>query len=66
MASLLAGLAVRIELAKKKMIAVGAVSSETAKTAKEIGTDEFILKTRMAKKKGIVAIDGKYYVEAKD
>ena len=63
MASLLAGLAVRIELAKKKMLAAGAVSPETAKTAKELGVDEFHIKTRMAKRKGIVATaDGRYYV----
>ena len=48
------------------MVEAGAVSPETAKTAKELGVDEFIIKTRMAKKKGIIATaNGQYYVEAK-
>ena len=65
MASLLAGLAVRIELAKKKMLEAGAVSPETAKTAKELGVDEFTIKTRIARKRGITsASDGRYYVKA--
>ena len=64
MASLLAGLAIRVEQAKKKMEQAGAVSPETARTAKELCVDEFIVKTRMAKKRGIVGADGKYYVKA--
>jgi len=52
LSTLLAALAVRIELAKKKMLEAGAVSPETAKTAKELGVDEFIRKTRIAKVKG--------------
>jgi hypothetical protein len=65
MSSLLAGLAIRIEQAKKKMLEAGATSPETAKTAKELGVDEFHIKTRMAKKKGIIATDdGRYYVKA--
>jgi len=65
LSTLLAALAVRIELAKKKMLEAGAVSPETAKTAKELGVDEFHIKTRMAKKKGIAATDdGRYYVKA--
>ena len=63
MASLLAALAVKVELAKKKMLEAGAVSPETAKTAKELGVDEFTIKTRLARKKGITASsDGRYYV----
>ena len=65
MSTLLAALAIKVENAKKKMIAAGAVSPETAKTAKELGVDEFTIKTRIAKKKGITAsTDGKYYVKA--
>ena len=65
LASLLAALAVKVELAKKKMLEAGAVSPETAKTAKELGVDEFTIKTRIAKKKGITAaVDGRYYVKA--
>ena len=63
MASLLAGLAVRVEQAKKKMLEAGAVSPETAKTAKELDVDEFYIKTRMARSRGITATDdGRYYV----
>jgi len=48
------------------MLEAGAISPETAKTAKELGVDEFTIKTRIAKKKGITAAaDGKYYVSAK-
>jgi len=65
LSTLLAALAVRIEQAKKKMLEAGAVSPETAKTAKELGVDEFIRKTRIAKGKGITAsADGRYYVKA--
>ena len=65
MSSLLAALAVKVELAKKKLLEAGAVSPETAKTAKELGVDEFTLKTRIAKRKGITAsTDGRYYVNA--
>jgi hypothetical protein len=57
-------LAVRVELAKKKMSEAGAVSPETAKTAQELGVDEFIIKTRLAKSKGITSTDdGRYYVK---
>jgi len=62
--TLLAALAIKVENAKKKMLEAGAVSPETAKTAKELGVDEFTIKTRIAKKKGITAsADGKYYVK---
>ena len=65
MSTLLAALAVRIEQAKKKMLEAGAVSPETAKTAKELGVDELIITRRMAKGKGIVrTADGRYYVKA--
>jgi len=65
LSSLFAALAVRVELARKKMLEAGAVSPETAKTAKELGVDEFIIKTRIAKGKGITATaDGRYYVKA--
>ena len=58
-------MAVKVEVAKKKMLEAGAVSPETAKTAKELGVDEFTLKTRIAKKKGVTAsADGRYYVKA--
>jgi len=63
--TLLAALALKVENAKKKMLEAGAVSPETAKTAKELGVDEFTIKTRIAKKKGITASsDGRYYVKA--
>ena len=65
MASLLAALAVKVEIAKKKMLEAGAISPETAKTAKELGVDEFAVRTRIAKKKGITSsADGRYYVKA--
>ena len=61
----MAALALKVEAAKKKMLEAGAVSPETAKTAKELGVDEFIIKTRMAKGKGITATaDKRYYVKA--
>ena len=64
MSTLLAALALKAENAKKKMLEAGAVSPETAKTAKELGVDEFTLKTRISKKKGITAAaDGRYYVK---
>ena len=66
MSTLLAALAVKVEAAKKKMLEAGAVSPETAKTAKELGVDEFTIKTRIAKKRGITASsDGRFYVNAK-
>jgi len=66
LSTLLAALAIKVENAKKKMLEAGAISPETAKTAKELGVDEFTIKTRIAKKKGITAAaDGKYYVSAK-
>ena len=62
---LLGALAIKVENAKKKMLEVGAISPETAKTAKELGVDEFTIKTRLARKKGITsASDGRYYVKA--
>ena len=65
LASLLFGLAVRVEQAKKKLLEAGAVSPETAKAAKELGLEERIVTSRLAKRKGITATaDGKYYVEA--
>ena len=65
MSTLLAALAIRIEQAKKKMLEAGAVSPETAKTAKELGVDEIIITRRMAKGKGITRTDdGRYYVKA--
>ena len=65
MSTLLAALAVKVEIARKKMLEAGAVSPETAKSAKELGVDEFAIKTRIAKKKGITASgDGRYYVKA--
>jgi thiazole synthase ThiGH ThiG subunit len=65
LSTLLAALAVRVELARKKMLEAGAVSPETAKTAKELGVDEYIIKTRIAKGKGITATaDGRYYAKA--
>ena len=65
MSTLLAALAVRVELARKKMLEAGAVSPETAKKAKELGVDEYIIKTRIARGKGITATaDGRYYVKA--
>ena len=65
MSTLLAALAVKAELAKKKLLEAGAVSPETAKTAEELGVDGFTLKSRIAKKKGITAAaDGRYYVSA--
>jgi len=65
LSTLLAALAVKVELAKKKMLEAGAVSPETAKTAKELGVDEFTIKTRIARKRGITsASDGRYYVKA--
>ncbi|HYA77617.1 MAG TPA: hypothetical protein VEF91_02750 [Verrucomicrobiae bacterium] len=66
MSTLLAALVVKVEAAKKKMLEAGAVSPETAKTAKELGVDEFTIKTRIAKKRGITASsDGRFYVNAK-
>jgi len=48
------------------MLEAGAVSPETAKTAKELGVDEFIIKTRIARGKGITAAaSGRYYVKDK-
>ena len=65
MSTLLAALAIKVENAKKKMVEAGAVSPETAKTAKELGVDEFTIKTRIARKRGITAAsDGRYYVKA--
>jgi hypothetical protein len=47
------------------MLEAGAVSPETAKTAKELGVDELIITRRMAKSKGITkTADGRYYVKA--
>jgi len=64
LSTLLAALAIKVEAAKKKLLEAGAVSAETAKTAKELGVDEFTLKTRIAKKKGITAAaDGRYNVK---
>jgi len=66
LSTLLAALVVKVEAAKKKMLEAGAVSPETAKTAKELGVDEFTIKTRIAKKRGITASsDGRFYVNAK-
>ena len=65
MSTLLAALALKAENAKKKMLEAGAVSPETAKTAEELGVDEFTLKSRIGKRKGITAsADGRYYVNA--
>ena len=64
MSTLLAALAIKVENAKKKMLEAGAVSPETAKTAKELGVDEFTIKTRIARKRGITAsTDGRYFVK---
>jgi hypothetical protein len=65
LSSLLAALAVKVELAKKKLLEAGAVSAETAKTAKELGVEERLITTRIAKKKGITKTDdGRYFVKA--
>ncbi len=56
----------RVKEAKKKLLDAGAVSPETAKTAAELGLDEFHLKSRLAKQRGIVeTAEGKYYVKDK-
>ncbi|MCJ7423947.1 hypothetical protein MUP01_06720 [Candidatus Bathyarchaeota archaeon] len=67
MAGLLVGLAIRSELAKKKMKKLGAVSEETAKKPEELGIEQRLLKHDMAKIHGIRRTeDGRYYVECKD
>ena len=64
MAGLLAGLAIRVELAKRKMRKIGAVSEETAKKPEELGIDEWLLKHDMAKIHCIKRTeDGRYYIE---
>jgi hypothetical protein len=62
----IAGISLRVALIRKKMIEVGAVSEETAKTAKELDVDEWFLTRGLAKIKGIRQTkDGHYYVEIK-
>ncbi len=63
-ASFVAVLSRRVEEAKKKMLEVGAVSEETAKTATELGVEERHVQSRLAKQRGIVETsDGRYYVK---
>jgi hypothetical protein len=65
LSTLLAALALRIEQAKKKMLEAGAISPETAKTAKELDVEERLITTRIGKKKGVTKTDdGRYYVKA--
>jgi hypothetical protein len=67
MAGLLSGLAIRAEMTKKKMKELGAVSEETAKTPRELGVDEWLLKLGMAQLHGIKRTkDGRYYVKSND
>lgn len=67
MAGLLAGLGIRAEMTKKKMKELGAVSEETAKTPKELGVDEWFLKSGMAQIHGIKRTkDGRYYMKSND
>ncbi len=55
---------VRCELAKKKMMKLGAISEETAKKPEELGIDEFILNHYLAKIRGIKRTeDNRYYVK---
>jgi hypothetical protein len=64
MAGLLTGLAIRVELAKRKIGKIGAVSEETAKKPEELGIEEWLLKHDMAKIHGIKRTeDGRYYIE---
>ena len=47
------------------MLEAGAISPETAKTAKELDVEERLITTRIGKKKGITKTDdGRYYVKA--
>jgi hypothetical protein len=58
------GLGIRAEIIKKKMKELGAISEETAKTAKELDVDERFLNLGMAKIHGIKRTeDGRYYVK---
>jgi len=65
--SLLAGLAICIELIKKKMKELEAISEETAKKPKELGTNEWLLRTGLADLRGIKRTkDDRYYLVWKD
>jgi hypothetical protein len=67
MAGLLAGLAIRVELAKRKMRKIGAISEETAKKPEELGIEEWLLKLGIAKIHGIEGTeDGRYYLESEN
>jgi hypothetical protein len=55
---------IRAEMTKKKMRELGAISEETAKTPKELGVDEWFLKSGIAQIHGIKRTkDGRYYVK---
>jgi hypothetical protein len=67
MAGLIAGLAIRAELIKKKMKRLGATSEETARKPEELQVEERLLKNNVARVRGIKRTkDGRYYVECKD
>lgn len=67
MAGLWFGIALKCDMAKAKMIRLGAISEETAKKPEELGFDEFTLNHRFAKIRGIKRTeDGRYYVKSND
>jgi hypothetical protein len=62
--ALLVGLAIRADLAKRKMKKLGAVSEETAKRPEELGIEAWILNHDVARIRGIKRTkDGRYYVK---
>lgn len=66
MAGTIAGLAISVELAKRKMRELGVMSEETAKKPEEMGLNEWLLKHWIAKIHGVKRTeDGRYYVESK-
>jgi hypothetical protein len=67
MAGVWAGLGIRCDWAKRKMIELGAISEETAKKPEELGFDEFTLNHYLARIRGIKRTeDGRYYVKSND
>jgi len=67
MAAFLAGLAIRIELIKKRMKELGAISEETARKPEELSTNEWLLRRGLADLRGIKRTkDDRYYVVCKD
>lgn len=65
--SVLAGIVWRANKTKEKLLEMGAVSENTAKTPEDLSVDEWYLRSAWAKKFGIKETsDGRFYVEVNE